>query len=438
MKQGWLLALLSTALSVCGSLVIYIDDVYQLIFPKFITKKYPFELKENFTFLVASLGFSSGCLMFTAIYSLLPSAKRYLEETENGDRNLMICFWIGILLSLGLNGILHLMTSESVVHCSHEGHEGPGQSHRRGHNDGHNDGHHDGHHDSYHDDHHDDHNHSHIHINTHHQEGQDEGSPLLPTRSERTLSKKFLVLDIFKKPVGECKGYSSAEICVNDSLKLHYCELPSLTSEPHHEIHLVTIGSDDMDTSSGLNHLHEESDHHHHVHTPLSRLFSIGIQTTLALTCHKLPEGFMTYITSEANSKLGLQIFLSLAVHNFIEGFSMCLPLYYSFSNGSGRQAAKFKALIIAAGLGGCSQPLGALMGQVFLQHNPVIDDPSSVDLLNKVFGITLAVTSGFITVIGLSMFASAVGFNNRSANLVVMWNILGVFVIGVTSLMHK
>jgi ZIP family zinc transporter len=164
-------------------------------------------------------------------------------------------------------------------------------------------------------------------------------------------------------------------------------------------------------------------------------LFLIGIQTAFAVTLHKFPEGFITYVTSETNPQLGVTIFLSLLLHNFTEGFSICLPLYYSFANGVNRKYAKLKALAISAILVGLSQPLGALGGYLFLKMNNV-NPGSDIDTsnLNFIFGVTMAITSGFLTVVALSMYGSAISFGG-GINFAMIWCMMGMVLIGLSSI---
>lgn len=89
----------------------------------------------------------------------------------------------------------------------------------------------------------------------------------------------------------------------------------------------------------------------------------------------------------------------------------------------------KLKAVSISAVLGGLSQPLGALAGYFFMKLNHAGESDINLDKLNYVFGITMAVTSGFLTVIALTMFGSAVSFSGRP-NFVMIWGILGMCVI--------
>ena len=82
--------------------------------------------------------------------------------------------------------------------------------------------------------------------------------------------------------------------------------LYSIHSKSSHSLH--SHAHSHAHSSHARSHRSHKIDHHHHVNSPLSRLLTIGIQTTLAITLHKLPEGFITYITSETNPQLGISI----------------------------------------------------------------------------------------------------------------------------------
>lgn len=515
LSQGWYLTTLSSILCALGTLVIFLDDIYYCLLPKWITSRHPFNLKDNYSFMNGSLAFSSGCLLFTALYRLLPEALDNLntkKNPHNSNVDLIFSFIAGILACFVFNQALHVLTSESVVHCSHDGedhveslpysdlvnaqngHHNSSHSHSHlpsYHDHSHSHSHdQDHHHDHDHDqdqDHHD-HSHSHGHSslsssNSHIQQpapydatvasggshthggsedielyddeadgpnsANPERAPLLAHRKSLGLLHYFANLEENDRLLGECKGYSSAEACLHAKDKLHFCELPQLPEElaghgtqrssdssesvRSKELTNSTIAKSRGDLSALEAHSHHvrSEHHHHHVNSPLSRLLLIGVQTMLAITLHKFPEGFITYITSETNPDLGVSIFLSLLIHNFTEGFSMCLPLYYSFAS-KGRWS-KLKAVSISGFLGGFSQPLGALMGLLFMKANHADSDKIDLDKLNYLFGITIAVTSGFLSVIALSMYGSAVSFSG-SSNFVMVWCIIGMCTIGLST----
>ncbi|CCE78488.1 Piso0_001111 [Millerozyma farinosa CBS 7064] len=505
-NQSWYLTFISSVLCVLGCSIIFFEEAYQIFLPRWITRRYKFKLKENYVFLNGALSLSSGCLLFTALFRLLPEALVYFKKSANesahvahqasgGDIQLNAYFVgsyiTGIVVCLCFTALLHLVTSESVVHCSHsDGNShtqkldlesggfdtrSPSRSHRpptretpRGRRSS-------GdempllqepHMNYYHSDDHLSSNsgyHSELegaHCGTHRSRslGQEQTNRFLaPKKKTKSLIQMLIPVCNEQECVGECKGYSSAQICMYEHSKevqqLHFCEIPTLGSVPKQEVRDVSLDHTAPDHHAGLSnkslhsdfyeehdhdedhdHEHHEGDHHHHISTPFSRLLLLGVQNILAIALHKFPEGFMTFTTTETNKELGFSIFLSLAFHNFTEGFSMCLPLYFSF--GPSKRYAKLKAFLICSLLGGLSQPCGAFLGWLFLKYShKSFDDPESSSSLNFVFGIIIAVTSGFLTVVGLSMYGSAVSFHGGASNFVLLWALCGMSLIGITSI---
>ncbi|GEQ67143.1 hypothetical protein JCM33374_g806 [Metschnikowia sp. JCM 33374] len=481
-SQGWYLTTLSSLLCVLGCFIIFLDDIYYFVLPKAFTNRFPFHLKENYAFMNGSLAFSCGCLLLTALYRLLPEAMTYLaasDDEENANTVLIVSFIGGILTCMMFNYGMHLITTESVVHCSHDGdgkiEEVPQSELHASHGHG---GHDHSHHkhapshahgvssSSSHSNHnHDEAPQSHDYFDEQHQDNlasfvendesagktvvnpQDidvnalESQPLLKHKKSSGLVQ-FLThgSTVDESVLGECKGYTSAERCVYDRTgELHYCEIPQLRKAEEDDSEIRPEERDILKTGPAAkhhvaevdSHSHHVSDehHHHHVNSPFSRLLLIGIQTIFAITLHKLPEGFITYITSETNPQLGFSIFLSLLIHNYTEGFSMCLPLYYSFGDVKWR---KLKAVSISATLGGLSQPLGAFLGYLFMGYYG--KDKFDVSKLNYVFGVSMAVTSGFLVVIALSMYGSSVSFSARP-NFVLVWCLIGMGTIGISTI---
>lgn len=80
----------------------------------------------------------------------------------------------------------------------------------------------------------------------------------------------------------------------------------------------------------------------------------IGFQTAIAISLHKIPEGFITFMANHRDASLGFSIFLALGIHNVIEGFTIAFPLYLAWQS-------RTKAILTAVVLGGLSQPLGAI-----------------------------------------------------------------------------
>lgn len=143
--------------------------------------------------------------------------------------------------------------------------------------------------------------------------------------------------------------------------------------------------------------------HHHHV--PQNAFLSIGLQTSLAIALHKLPEGFITYATNHANPTLGFTVFLALFIHNIVEGFAMALPLYLALNS-------RWKAMFWSSLLGGISQPLGAGLAALWIwasghtNHNT--EGPSW-----GVYGGMFAATAGVMTSVALQLFSEGLGLSH-------------------------
>lgn len=422
---------MSSLATVLGCFIITLDVVYKKLFPS-LFKAHPFDISNNSNFLIASLSLSSGCLIFTALYRLLPESSEYLLKVEGLKGNdqklsavLLGNFLLGMMICAGINSLIHFIASESIVHCVHEG-------------------------DSHH--HHEDEDDDHSHHDNH---DIQERTPLKRGVSLSTLSHK-----ISSNVIGKCRGFESLDSCkdlndaVNDTLQnptaLNYSEHPqsenamffdtenhrlvrNLSENSNHQIHVDSplIPHDQRGHEMHRGHgsvasrkpdPEDGDDHHHHITTPLSRLLSIGVQTIVAICAHKFPEGFIMYSTSQANPELGLSICLSMLIHNFVEGFTMALPIYISLNS-------RFKAIALAGLMGGSAQPLGALLGSIVFSHR---DNAGTGSNENFLFGCLISITAGFLSIIGFQMFASAMGFGGRQ-NMVLIWMFVGIALISLS-----
>ncbi|KAI0462503.1 hypothetical protein LJB42_003997 [Komagataella kurtzmanii] len=189
---------------------------------------------------------------------------------------------------------------------------------------------------------------------------------------------------------GNCHGYTTVDQCKSAELE------PLLSDSSANNSPIYSQTGHDLENSDVFSNYEEH--HHHHVNTPTSKLLSIGVQTLLAITLHKFPEGFILYSTSKVNPELGVAIFLSMFIHNYIEGMSMCLPLFFALGS-------RLKAVSIVSLVGGLAQPLGAYLGYLYFQTHTINNRT------NFVFAVLIAATSGFLTIIGLQMFASSLSF---------------------------
>ena len=58
-------------------------------------------------------------------------------------------------------------------------------------------------------------------------------------------------------------------------------------------------------------------------------LYKVGIISMIAIILHNIPEGIITYLSTEKNIKLGISLTIAIALHNIPEGISIAVPIYY-------------------------------------------------------------------------------------------------------------
>ncbi|RFU29179.1 hypothetical protein B7463_g7166, partial [Scytalidium lignicola] len=163
-----------------------------------------------------------------------------------------------------------------------------------------------------------------------------------------------------------------------------------------------------------------EVQHHHHV--PENAFMSIGLQTSIAIALHKLPEGFITYATNHVNPNLGFAVFMALFIHNITEGFALALPLYLALGS-------RWRAMSWSSLLGGLSQPLGAAVAAAWFKFaGRTGSTPGSVG-----YGCMFAVTAGIMTSVALSLFVESLSFNHNR-NLCMAFAFMGMTIMGLSN----
>jgi ZIP family zinc transporter len=163
-----------------------------------------------------------------------------------------------------------------------------------------------------------------------------------------------------------------------------------------------------------------EQNHHHHV--PTNVFASIGLQTSIAIALHKLPEGFITFATNHANPNLGFSIFLALFIHNITDGFVLALPLYLAINN-------RLKAIVWASLLGGASQPLGAGVAAIVFK----VAGSQNVAISENFYGSMFAVTAGIMTSVALQLFGESLELTHNRG-LCMIFAFVGMAIIGCSA----
>lgn len=162
-------------------------------------------------------------------------------------------------------------------------------------------------------------------------------------------------------------------------------------------------------------------DHHHH-HVPTNVFMSIGLQTSIAIALHKLPEGFITFATNHANPTLGFSVFLALFIHNITDGFVLALPLYLAINS-------RPRAMVYASLLGGVSQPLGAGVAALIFK----VAGRSNVEVSEGAYGIMFAVTAGIMASVALQLFGESLELTHNKG-LCMIFAFVGMGIMGASS----
>ena len=125
---------------------------------------------------------------------------------------------------------------------------------------------------------------------------------------------------------------------------------------------------------------------HEEPHAPAdgARMRKVGVMAALAIAIHNFPEGFATFFVALQDPVLAAPIAIAIAIHNIPEGIAVAVPL---------RQATGKKWTAAGwAALSGLAEPLGAVIGYLFLR--PFLG-PTAL-------GVTYAVIAGIMVFVSL------------------------------------
>ena len=99
---------------------------------------------------------------------------------------------------------------------------------------------------------------------------------------------------------------------------------------------------------------------------------------------HNIPEGIITYLTTNIELKTGIFLAVSIAFHNIPEGICIAIPIYYATKKKS---KAFFMVLLSAL-----SEPIGALMAALFFKDS--LSDMMIAIFLALVAGIMISLST--------------------------------------------
>lgn len=191
-----------------------------------------------------------------------------------------------------------------------------------------------------------------------------------------------------------------------------------------HQEHLPPtpdLESNGKRTSFSASSMDDDTQQQHHHHVPTNAFLSIGLQTSIAIALHKLPEGFITFATNHANPKLGFAVFMALFIHNITEGFAMALPLYLALGS-------RWKSIVWSSLLGGASQPFGAGVAALWFKVAGSSDKAPG----ETVYGCMFGVTAGIMASVALQLFAESLALNH-DRNVCLTFAFLGMGILGIS-----
>ncbi|KAJ5103096.1 hypothetical protein N7532_003625 [Penicillium argentinense] len=128
--RGWVMSGVSGVACVLGSAVICVDLVLRRV-----SSLKSFQIANSNNFLSASLCLSAGVMLFTSLYSMLPTSKDYLTRagfSPSASAYILIGLFLGGVIVIRLvSGFLHRFIPSHVVDCAHT-HDSPENDPERG------------------------------------------------------------------------------------------------------------------------------------------------------------------------------------------------------------------------------------------------------------------------------------------------------------------
>ena len=127
----------------------------------------------------------------------------------------------------------------------------------------------------------------------------------------------------------------------------------------------------------------------------------------------------ITFITTTKNTKLGVSLAISLALHNIPEGISIAVPIYYSTKS-------KKKAILYTVS-SALSEPFGAILTYLILL--PFIN--------NIILGILFSLIAGIMLAISLTELLPE-SLQYKNLKLTTKFFIIGITIMILKSLIEK
>ncbi|PHH54904.1 putative zinc transporter zip2 [Ceratocystis fimbriata CBS 114723] len=117
--RGWIMCIVSALACVLGASIICVD-----LITTHVPRWRSFRIQQSDTFLAASLSLSFGVMIFSSLFSILPSSREYLESSGLSDTSaglaMISSFGVGVVGIGAVSRFLHQFMPSHVVECDHE------------------------------------------------------------------------------------------------------------------------------------------------------------------------------------------------------------------------------------------------------------------------------------------------------------------------------
>jgi len=151
-----------------------------------------------------------------------------------------------------------------------------------------------------------------------------------------------------------------------------------------------------------------------------SSLYKLGIISAVVLIMHNIPEGIITFLTSNNDLELGIKIAIAITLHNIPEGIAISIPIYYST-----KRVGKAITTTIISGL---SEPLGAILAYLFLYKY------ITNDILNLIF---IMVAGIMISLAINEILKESIKYSNKNNKYIYIGFGIGILFFLFSFLLH-
>ncbi|MEG0026100.1 MAG: ZIP family metal transporter [Bacilli bacterium] len=148
-----------------------------------------------------------------------------------------------------------------------------------------------------------------------------------------------------------------------------------------------------------------------------NKLYSVGMATLIAIVLHNIFEGMATFMTTNNDVFLGINLAVAIGLHNIPEGICIAMPIYYA----TGYRLKAFIYTFIAA----LAEPLGAIFAFLFLA-------PFGGDIMMGIIYLIIAGIMFYIAIYELLPLA----ISYKKYNYIIIFIIFGSLLMIISHLL--